>query len=81
MTNMMFSSAEYIRELRTSGLSQEQSETISRGVENIRDDMNQPTTKKGTQENIFDHWIVYPTVLTIAPIFIIITFLLLMHRN
>ena len=50
MTNMMFSSAEYIRELRTSGLSQEQSETISRGVENIRDDMNQLATKEGLQE-------------------------------
>ena len=46
----MFSSAEYIRELRTSGLSQEQSETISRGVENIRDDMNQLATKEGLQE-------------------------------
>ena len=50
MTNMMFSSAEYIRELRTSGLSQEQAETISRGVENIRDDMNQLATKEGLQE-------------------------------
>ena len=50
MTNMMFSSAEYIRELRTSGLSQEQSETISRGVESIRDDMNQLATKEGLQE-------------------------------
>jgi uncharacterized coiled-coil DUF342 family protein len=50
MTNMMFSSAEYIRELRTSGLSQEQSETISRGIENIRDDMNQLATKEGLQE-------------------------------
>ena len=50
MTNMMFSSAEYIRELRTSGLSQEQSETISKGVENIRDDMNQLATKEGLQE-------------------------------
>jgi uncharacterized coiled-coil DUF342 family protein len=50
MTNMMFSSAQYIRELRTSGLSQEQSETISRGVEKIRDDMNQLATKEGLQE-------------------------------
>jgi uncharacterized coiled-coil DUF342 family protein len=50
MTNMMFSSAEYIRELRTSGLSQEQAETISSGVENIRDDMNQLATKEGLQE-------------------------------
>ena len=50
MTPMMFNRAEYIRELRTSGLSQEQSETISRGVENIRDDMNQLATKEGLQE-------------------------------
>jgi hypothetical protein len=80
MTPMMFNRAEYIRELRTSGLSQEQAETISRGVEKIRDDMYQLTTKKGTQENIFDHWLVYPTVLTIAPIFIIVTSLVMMHR-
>lgn len=80
MTHMMFNRAEYIRELRTSGLSQEQAETISRGVEKIRDDMYQLTTKKGTQENIFDHWLVYPTVLTIAPIFIIVTSLVMMHR-
>ncbi len=46
----MFNRAEYIRELRTSGLSQEQAETISRGVENIRDDMNQLATKEGLQE-------------------------------
>ena len=50
MTPMMFNRAEYIRELRTSGLSQEQAETISRGVENIRDDMNQLATKEGLQE-------------------------------
>ena len=50
MTSMMFSSAEYIRELRTSGLSQEQSETISKGVENIREDMNQLATKEDLRE-------------------------------
>ncbi|MFM6923064.1 MAG: hypothetical protein ACKOXZ_10305, partial [Polynucleobacter victoriensis] len=50
MTSMMFSSAEYIRELRTSGFSQEQSETISKGVENIREDMNQLATKEDLRE-------------------------------
>lgn len=50
MTSMMFSSAEYIRELRTSGFSQEQSETITKGVENIREDMNQLATKEDLRE-------------------------------
>ena len=50
MTSMMFSSAEYIRELRTSGFSQEQSETISKGFENIRKDMNQLATKEDLRE-------------------------------
>jgi uncharacterized coiled-coil DUF342 family protein len=50
MTSMMFSSAEYIRELRTSGFSQEQSETISKGVENIREDMNQLATKEDLRD-------------------------------
>ena len=50
MTSMMFSSAEYIRELKTSGFSQEQSETISKGVENIREDMNQLATKEDLRE-------------------------------
>ena len=50
MTSMMFSSAEYIRELRTSGFSQEQSETITKGIENIREDMNQLATKEDVRE-------------------------------
>ena len=50
MTSMMFSSAEFIRELRTSGFSQEQSETITKGVENIREDMNQLATKEDLRE-------------------------------
>jgi uncharacterized coiled-coil DUF342 family protein len=50
MTSMMFSSAEYIRELRTSGFSQEQSETISKGIESIREDMNQLATKEDLRE-------------------------------
>jgi len=47
---MAFSNLEFAKNLRSSGLTPEQSEAISKGVSELKDDMNQLTTKEDFRE-------------------------------
>lgn len=47
---MAFSNLEFVKNLRSSGLTPEQSDAISKGVSELKDDMNQLTTKEDFRE-------------------------------
>jgi len=50
MTTMAFSNLEFVKNLRSSGLTIEQSEAISKGVSDLKEDMNHLTTKEDFKE-------------------------------
>lgn len=47
---MAFSNLEFVKNLRSSGLTPEQSDAISKGVSELKEDMNQLTTKEDFRE-------------------------------
>jgi uncharacterized coiled-coil DUF342 family protein len=47
---MAFSNLEFVKNLRSSGLTIEQSEAISKGVSDLKEDMNHLTTKEDFKE-------------------------------
>lgn len=50
MTTMAFSNLDFVKNLRSSGLTIEQSEAISKGVSDLKEDMNHLTTKEDFKE-------------------------------
>ena len=50
MTTMAFGNLDFVKNLRSSGLTIEQSEAISKGVSDLKEDMNHLTTKEDFKE-------------------------------